>query len=65
MTREQCEKLILAHLRCAWEVAKIYCPEDDYLTLCVTGGNAFHFNNSYFDHEGDEDFPVINYTGEQ
>lgn len=47
MTREEAEARILEKLKEIRDVMKEYYPEDDYLSLTISGNHLFFWNKSY------------------
>ena len=45
MTREECEKALLAKLKEMWDIYKQYDPEGDYITATRVGGSFIIENN--------------------
>lgn len=53
MSREEAEARILEKLKEIREVMREYYPEDDYLSLAISGNNLMFWNKSY-EREGTE-----------
>lgn len=66
MTREKAEQAIYEKMQEIRDIMEKYCPEDSYLTLCISQQNGhIWFNNAYWDenvHPVDftEEFDTLN-----